>query len=126
MVMQHTANASGESPGKFDPYRFRHIEMQRTRLRLYRCDFTYPFATSGNNRGWKSPYQSAADAIDQAHRLADCYNRQFLRVLRQMRDLRRYAPPVIVNNGGQVNVASQQVNVAQTTWKIMLSRRPVE
>jgi hypothetical protein len=80
-----------------------------------RCDFTYPFATSGNNRGWKPPYQSAADAIDQAHRLADGYNRQFLRVLRQMRDLRRYAPPVIVNNGGQVNVASQQVNVAQTT-----------
>jgi uncharacterized protein YggE len=55
-----------------------------------------------------------ADAIDQAHRLADGYNRQFLRVLRQLRDLRRYAPPVIVNNGGQVNVANQQVNVAKT------------
>jgi hypothetical protein len=63
--------------------------------------------------GWKSPYQSMADAIDQAHRMADSYNRQFLRVLRQMRDLRRYAPPVIVNNGGQVNVANQQVNVAK-------------
>jgi hypothetical protein len=64
--------------------------------------------------GWKSPYQSMADAIDQAHRLADSYNRQFMRVLRQMRDLRRYAPPVIVNNGGQVNVANQQVNVTKT------------
>lgn len=62
--------------------------------------------------GWKSPYQSEADAVEQAHRLADGYNRQFLRVLRQLRDLRRYAPPVIVNNGGQVNVASQQVNVS--------------
>jgi hypothetical protein len=30
--------------------------------------------------GWKSPYQSEADAVDQAHRLADGYNRQFLRV----------------------------------------------
>lgn len=62
--------------------------------------------------GWKSPFQSEADAVDQAHRLADGYNRQFLRVLRQLRDLRRYTPPVIVNNGGQVNVGAQQVNVA--------------
>ena len=55
-------------------------------------------------------------ATDQAVRLADGYNRQFLRVLRQLRDLRRYTPPVIVNNGGQVNVAAnggQQVNVTQ-------------
>lgn len=58
------------------------------------------------SQGWKSPYQSEADGIDQAHRLADGYNRQFLRVLRQLRDLRRYAPPMIVNNGGQVNVAA--------------------
>lgn len=67
--------------------------------------------------GWKSPYQYQADAVEQAYRLADGYNRQFLRVLRQLRDLRRYAPPVIVNNGGQVNVAAnggQQVNVTKT------------
>jgi hypothetical protein len=67
------------------------------------------------SNGWKSPYQSAADAVDQAHRMADSWNRLFLRVLRQLRDLRRYAPPVIVNNGGQVNVANQQVNVVQPT-----------
>lgn len=65
-------------------------------------------------KGWKSPYQYQADAVDQAYRLADGYNRQFLRVLRQLRDLRRYAPPVIVNNGGQVNVANQQVNVSKS------------
>lgn len=63
------------------------------------------------SKGWKSPYQYEADAIDQAHRLADGYNRQFLRVLRQLRDLRRYSPVVIQNNGGQVNVGNQQVNV---------------
>lgn len=63
------------------------------------------------NKGWKSPYQHEADAIDQAHRLADSYNRQFLRVLRQLRDLRRYSPIVIQNNGGQVNVGAQQLNV---------------
>ena len=63
------------------------------------------------HKGWKSPYQHEAGAIDQAHRLADGYNRQFLRVLRQLRDLRRYSPLVIQNNGGQVNVGAQQVNV---------------
>ena len=61
--------------------------------------------------GWKSPYQSEADAVDQAHRLADGYNRQFLRVLRQLRDLRRYAP-VVIQNAQQVNVGNQQLNVA--------------
>jgi hypothetical protein len=69
---------------------------------------------SYESAGWKSPYQSEADAVDQAHRLADSYNRQFLRTLRQLRDLRRYTPPVIVNNGGQVNVANQQMNVTTT------------
>jgi len=65
------------------------------------------FASSG----WKSPYQSEADAVDQAHRLADGYNRQFLRVLRQLRDLRRYAP-VVIQNAQQVNVGNQQLNVS--------------
>ena len=63
------------------------------------------------SKGWRSPYQSQADAIEQAHRLADGYNRQFLRVLRQLRDLRRYAPVVIQNQGGQINVGTQQVNM---------------
>jgi len=43
----------------------------------------------------------------QAHRLADGYNREFLRVLRQLRDLRRYTP-VVIQNAQQVNVGSQQ------------------
>ncbi len=46
-------------------------------------------------KGWKSPYQHHSDAVDQAYRLADGYNRQFLRVLRQLRDWRRCAPIVI-------------------------------
>ena len=36
--------------------------------------------------------------------------------MRQMRDLRRYASPVIVQNAGQVNIAAdggQQVNVQE-------------
>ena len=63
------------------------------------------------SKGWKSPYQSQVDAVDQAHRLAEGYNRQFLRVLRQLRELRRYRPVVIQNNGGQINVGGQQVNM---------------
>jgi len=66
------------------------------------------------SKGWKSPFQYEANAVEQAHRLADGYNRQFLRVLRQLRDLRRYAPVIIQNNGGQVNVGAQQVNVQQS------------
>ena len=65
------------------------------------------------SKGWKSPYQFEADAIDQANQLADSYNRQFLRVLRQLRDFRRYSPVIIQNNGGQVNVGQQQVNMKQ-------------
>lgn len=65
------------------------------------------------NKGWKSPYQYEAGAVEQAYKLADSYNRQFLRVLRQLRDLRRYSPVIIQNNGGQVNIGEQQVNVQQ-------------
>ena len=40
-------------------------------------------------------------------------HRTFLRALRALRDLRRYTPSVLVQNAGQVNVGSQQVNVAR-------------
>jgi hypothetical protein len=40
------------------------------------------------------------------------FHRMFLRTLHALRDLRRYAGPVIVQQAGQVNVGSQQVNVA--------------
>lgn len=65
------------------------------------------------SRGWKPPRVGEAEATETAHRYADSCNRQFLRVLRQLRDLRRYSPPVIVNNGGQVNLANQQINVSR-------------
>jgi hypothetical protein len=34
--------------------------------------------------------------------------------LRQLRDLRRYTPSVVVGNVGQLNIAQQQMNVAAT------------
>ncbi len=61
---------------------------------------------------WDIPYVREQQALEHAAQMADRYNRLFLRTLRQLRDLRRYAPPVIVNNGGQVNVANQQVNLS--------------
>ena len=59
---------------------------------------------------WIAPRLDDAAALEQAVAMAERWNKTALRVLRQMRDLRRYSPPVIVNNGGQVNVAGQQVN----------------
>ncbi len=43
------------------------------------------------------------------------FQRQFLRAQRALRDMRRFTPPMVVNNivqnAGQVNVGAQQVNV---------------
>ena len=60
---------------------------------------------------WGPPRQSDADALDQAAAMMDRYNRIFLRTLRALCDMRRHGTPVIVRNGGQVNVAQQQVNL---------------
>jgi hypothetical protein len=63
---------------------------------------------------WQSPRQTDADDIDQAAEMMDRFNRIFLRSLRALRDLRRYAGPIIVQNATQVNVGGQQVNVANS------------
>ena len=60
---------------------------------------------------WGPPRQSDADALDQAAGMMDRYNRIFLRTLRALCDMRRHSSPVIVQNGGQMNVAHQQVNL---------------
>jgi hypothetical protein len=52
-----------------------------------------------------------AKAVDQAADMVDRFNKMFLRNLRALRDLRRNAPAVLVQNAGQVNVGGQQVNV---------------
>lgn len=66
-----------------------------------------------NDRGgWSPPRVSEHQAVEQAGAMVDRFNRIFLRTLRALRDLRRYATPVIVHNAGQVNVGSRQVNVS--------------
>lgn len=44
--------------------------------------------------------------------MVDRFNKLFVRTLRALRDLRRYASSMIVQNAGQVNVGAQQLNVA--------------
>jgi hypothetical protein len=34
-----------------------------------------------------------------------------MRSIRQLRDLRRYVPTIVVQNAGAINVAEQQMNV---------------
>lgn len=60
---------------------------------------------------WQTPRQSDADALEQAAAMMDRFNRIFLRTLRALCEMRRHSNPVIVQNGGQMNVAHQQVNV---------------
>lgn len=57
---------------------------------------------------------TANPEVNQGAEMADRFNRLFLRTLRQLRDLRRYNVPVMINNPQQVNIAAdggQQVNV---------------
>ncbi|MEO6655596.1 MAG: hypothetical protein ABIO36_05895 [Pyrinomonadaceae bacterium] len=63
---------------------------------------------------WVRPTIAEAAALDQAVQMADRWNRIYMRTLRQLRDLRRFAP-VTINNPSQVNIASdggQQVNIS--------------
>ncbi len=61
---------------------------------------------------WHPPRVDVADAVEEAAKMVERFNRMAIRTLRALRDLRRYAPNVIVQNAGQVNVGEQQVNVA--------------
>jgi hypothetical protein len=62
---------------------------------------------------WVPSTLDAAAAIDQAAAMVDRWNRLFTRTLRALRDLRRYAPPVVVQHANQVNLAQAQLNVGQ-------------
>jgi hypothetical protein len=64
---------------------------------------------------WAPPRQSDADALEQSAAMMERFNRMFLRTLRALCEMRRQGNRVVVRNGGQVNVAHQQVNVAAGT-----------
>ena len=66
------------------------------------------------NGKWEPPRVEPTEWIEQAAAMADRFHRLFLRTLRALRDLRRYAPTSVVVQGvAQVNVANgpQQINV---------------
>jgi hypothetical protein len=67
-----------------------------------------------NRIGWIPPRVTEQEAIEHAFAMMDRFNKLFLRTLRQLRDLRRYSIPVMINNAQQVNIAtdnSQQMNL---------------
>ena len=55
---------------------------------------------------------TSAQAVEEAAAMAERFQRLFVRAIRTLRDLRRYAPSVVVQNAGQVNLAALQQNVA--------------
>jgi hypothetical protein len=62
---------------------------------------------------WETPRVADSQAVDQAAQMVDRFNRIFMRALRMLKDLRRHAQTLVVQNVGQMNVAEQQINVAQ-------------
>jgi hypothetical protein len=62
---------------------------------------------------WQTPTVSDVVALEQSMAMAERFNRIFLRTLRALRDLRRYAPSVTIQSAGQVNIGAQQVNAAK-------------
>jgi hypothetical protein len=78
------------------------------------CEATRERTQIERDRTWEPPRLNYAEAIEEAATMVDRWNRLFLRTLRQLRDLRRYTPSVVVGNVGQLNIAQQQMNVAAT------------
>lgn len=81
------------------------------RMMLYACIESDNDRVKQDGR-WKTPRVADAQAVDQAAQMVDRFNRIFTRSLRTLKDLRRHAPMMVVQNVGQLNVAEQQFNVA--------------
>lgn len=68
--------------------------------------------TRGN---WDIQKVSEQQAVEHAAQMADRWQRMYFRAIRNLRDWRRYAGQVMINNPNQVNIASnggQQINVS--------------
>jgi hypothetical protein len=98
---------------------------QRTMTEPRRLPYEYQkqveWQKKANPRGWEEekwnwevPTIGESAAIEQAAQMLDRFQRMYFRALRQLRDWRRYAPAVTINNPKQVNIAAdggQQINV---------------
>ena len=79
-------------------------------LELLTARTTLQADLEGKDGRWSPPRVTDADAIDQAAVMVERFHRLIMRTARQLQNLRRVAPLVMVQNAGQVNVANQQVN----------------
>lgn len=80
------------------------------RLTLYSTLETDNSVMKADGR-WKAPRVGDKEAIDQAAQMVDRFSRIFMRTLRGLRDLRRHASTVVVQNAGSVSVVEKQVNL---------------
>jgi hypothetical protein len=77
-------------------------------------DFKREEAETRKSGAWRGPRLKDAEAIDQSAAMVERFNRLFVRTLRTLRDLRRYAPAIHIEHAGQVNLAQgAQLNVAR-------------
>jgi hypothetical protein len=64
---------------------------------------------------WRGPRLKDAEAMEQSAAMVERFNRLFVRTLRTLRDLRRYAPAIHIEHVGQVNMAQgPQLNVSES------------
>lgn len=61
---------------------------------------------------WQPPRVASEAALDQEAAMVDRFHRLFLRSLRALRDLRRHAPQLVVENAGQVNLGGLNLSQA--------------
>jgi hypothetical protein len=66
---------------------------------------------AGYRKGREEPPRvTSTEAVAEAAAMAERFQRVFVRAIRTLRDLRRYAPSVVVQSAGQVNVGAVQTN----------------
>lgn len=61
---------------------------------------------------WRPQRLSYAQAIDRAARMAEQAHGRFLRTVKMLHEVRKFAPAVYVGHAGQINVGHQQMNVS--------------
>ena len=64
------------------------------------------------NRSYLPPRIPEAEYVERSLKMADRFQRMFMRTLRALRDLRRYAPNITIHNQGQLNIGENQLNQA--------------
>lgn len=80
--------------------------------RMVSIDMKHEEARSHRDREWQPQRLSYAEAIEQATRMMERAHARFLRTVKTLHEIRRITANIYVSQAGQVNVGSQQVNIA--------------